>query len=163
LNRLLTIFTPLQNTTPDAGSSSDTGTSINPTNLKREETEEPGQTDVQTATNQRITRSMTYQPVNALLATATTKLLDSALQTAYSHTKKALATPLLRVPHSTIPSSTQGCYVNATAYILAANPSASPLNIEDGIWQQMCYKVVHPNTGEVVEYKHLQTSSEGYL
>jgi hypothetical protein len=47
--------------------------------------------------------------------------------------------------------------------MLADAPEPPILNLPHDAWTETCYKAIHPDTGESVEYKQLIESSEGYL
>jgi hypothetical protein len=102
---------------------------------------------------------------NALLAQQTAQLSNKVLRASYAHTKRVFGTPLLRAVQRDTPEETKGRYVNTTARLLATAPDPPIMDISNGTWEQTCYKAVHPDTGEAVEYKQLQSSRgpEGHL
>jgi Reverse transcriptase (RNA-dependent DNA polymerase) len=61
------------------------------------------------------------------------------------------------------PTATRSRFCNATAQLLHELEQVPTLDITENQWIETCYKAVHPDTGEAVEYKQLQESSEGHL
>jgi hypothetical protein len=65
-------------------------------------------------------------------------------------------TPVLRVDQFTTTTTTKSGYCNATEALLQAE--APIINISNHRWIETYHKAIHPDTGEAVEYKHLQAN-----
>ena len=121
----------------------------------------------------RVTRSMAQpqlapNPINennnGKSNDGTQQPTNAALQASYSRTERVLGSPLLRVgPQKSAANTTTGRFGNAIALMLADAPEPPILNLPHDAWTETCYKAIHPDTGELVEYKQLIKSSEGYL
>jgi hypothetical protein len=97
------------------------------------------------------TRSTTFQDGNHTLSAA------------HNRTNKVLNTPLLRVGSPLKGTqSTQG-YAAAILHIAQQEHTAQTLNANNAIWEETCYKAIHPDSGKQVEYKELLNSSKGHL
>jgi Reverse transcriptase (RNA-dependent DNA polymerase) len=149
LQRLITIFRP--NSNPDPSPS----THIN---LNTDQTpQRPLYATDNTSPTGRVTRSMAKTAQNT-----TPPWQTAALHASYAHTNNVLNTPLLRVAQKTPDNGTKGRFVQATA-CLAQEASTPILHMGNSNWTETCYKAIHPDTGDAVEYKQLLDSSDGHL
>jgi len=172
LNRIKEIFTPNLSPqvqeTPDyvesdykaraSSNISDDADIVSPT---EDQARRPTTRSMTRHDNEKIDKS-TAEAIPAPKATRTP--LENILYAPSRHTEKVFNTPLLRVePKGPETPGTKGRFVAAVALLAEQEQNTQILQTAGSNWEETCYKAVHPDTGEAVEYKDLVNSSEGYL
>jgi hypothetical protein len=87
---------------------------------------------------------------------------SAALRASYRHTYKVFKNPLLRVK-PLLTTGSQGCHIVATVGLAMQPPNSPILNLQHGTWKESCYRPIHLDTGENMEYKQLLTSSDVHI